>query len=169
MAYNEPKKNVLIIVGLSGEHGRLFELAANTYKQEHSNDDVKILYAKDYKSMDELLDASSKAFDKGFWGNIFDNNEIDDLVYYGHSYSPGEGLDHGGLSVFFISGRNDSWITKNTDLSMLDFNNGATIHLYGCDGGVVGPKGENSIAQDLANKTGVIAYGYTSKSSFTSD
>ena len=146
--------NIVVIVGMPGDAGGTFEKTADTYKKEHANDTVTIVYAKNYKNVSSLVSGVNSAFgSKG----------VDSMVYFGHSYE-------GGLSVFYHATNpppNDNrWIDENTDWSAVKFNKGSTIYLFGCNGGT----GEdNSIAQILANQTGSTAYGYTSYSFFTND
>jgi RHS repeat-associated protein len=160
-AFNNPLKfidptglaNLLAIIGLPGEAGDNFEIAADTWVGENStsSDTVVIINAEDYDNMGDLMAAIENAFgDAG----------IDQMSYFGHSYS-------GGLSVFFGNYDIDNrWIDSNTDWSGVTFNLGSEIYLFGCNGA---SGGQSSIAQTLANQTGATAYGYTSYTFFTDD
>lgn len=56
--------------------------------------------------------------------------------------------------------------SDNTNWSGVKFNKNAGIYLYGCNAGSAGNK---SIAQIIANKTGVVTYAYTASTIFTND
>lgn len=165
-------RNAVAIIGLNGEYASGgFYADIETWENDNKstlNGNVRIFDANDYKDsntpMDDMMeDIAQYSYDVG---------GIDVLLYAGHSY-----LD--GLSVFYGHDNVEyemRSISKNTDWSSINFNSGANIKLMGCNaGGTAGYKnfltkesnGEDilvyytSIAQNIADKTGVTVWAFT--------
>lgn len=65
----------------------------------------------------------------------------------------------------FDLSKSDRFITANTDWSYINFNPYANIKFAGCNtAGWDGQKRENTIAQDIADKTAMTVWGYVSNS-----
>jgi RHS repeat-associated protein len=152
--------NVLILVGISGGQGRNFEIAAETFRNEHPGDNVEIVLAQD--TMDIFEDVSDEERNVNppismllsRISNTFGDDGIDKFVYFGHSYED-------GLSVF--SGEreriSDRWLNeKHINSEEIIFNEGAEIFLMGCKAGAR----DNPVAQKIANNTGTTVFAFTS-------
>lgn len=160
------KRNVVAIAGLEtikdSEHKVKYFAATFlnnllTWKKDHPNDDVKILDARDYRDRpnpmgDIWLDAKA-----AFIG-------IDVMLLSTHS-------DWEGLYVIskYRKGEIDDslrYIDCNTSWEGFTWNPNACIRIMGCQaGGRFGKKWNTSIAQILANKSGVLVYAFCDKSS----
>jgi RHS repeat-associated protein len=139
---------VVIVVGEDSDNGN-FVKAGETYKLEttsYGDEVITIICGKDVKSVDELMQKIEDIASKG---------KIDRIAYFGHSgRSALYAFEAPGENIYAREGWQKSW-----------FNEGAKMELYGCNAGV----GFRSIAQKLADKTGISVWAYTSSSFFTAD
>jgi hypothetical protein len=142
-------KNIVIIVGEDKKsHNNGFKSTGRTIERDHPDDDVKTLYAWEYKTAAALLEAT---------GQSFGGKGIDKLYVECHS-SPEK-----------IYARACWQIEKCADWSCITFNKNATIRLSGCRAGGDGVADTNSIAQVIANKTQRCVYAFLCKSSQDDD
>lgn len=159
-------KNVVTICGLETLHPKpdhvihadtFFDVAL-TYKHDNPKDHYTILDARSFMENDDPLGSLWLAL-----SDLSKKTQIDVLNYAGHSSD--EGL------YAFSKYRNelaDCYRVINTDTvwEEIQFAEGAEIRLMGCQtGGQEGKKWPVCMAQDIANKTGVIVWAFTSKSS----
>lgn len=128
---------------------------ANTWKKDHGGYSVKVLDCREYKDapspMKALWDAIAAAHgDRG----------IDCLMISSHS-------DWEGLYLFSKIRKElaelDRYVTLETEWPF-KFNPGAKIELHGCQaGGRFGEKWPTSIAQKIADSTGVSVWAFLSR------
>ena len=137
-------------------HSETFLNNILTYREDHPQDKVTILDARDYKEMVCPL--------REIFNDLVRVGEIDLLIYSGHS-----GLNK--LFVFFRypEGKPDRFrfITKdNLDFwKAVRFAEGAQIKLMGCQTlGQNGMRKDECIGQWISDATGVPVWGFASRS-----
>ena len=129
--------------------------AAHTYKREHKGFSTTIIKCENFSSVENILEKVKK------------KKSITRLVYFGHSYSPSESSDgYGGLSIFYGEAYKFEWLDQSTSWKGVKFTKHAKAYLYGCNCGTGGSK---SIAQAIANKTGMRVFGYACDTFATTD
>ena len=169
-------RNVAAIVGSDvSSNDNVFKSDIETFKDDNKNDNIKVYYAWEYESWDEIKSAIS---------DDFGNEKIDALVIAAHS-----SVDEIILSNDYKRpGRPNIYIKSNTSWRGLKFSKDANIRIMGCNaGGMAGQANKKavmnldengdfvsysgelvdvkSIAQVIANKTGVTVWAFTNYSS----
>ena len=139
-------RNVVVVVGEdAASNNNTFNSNADTFIRDNPNDTIVKLYAWNYSSQEELIEAI---------GNAFGDAGLDALVIESHasSYS------------LIVSSRYT--ISRKADWSKVKFNADANIRLTGCNsGGRDGEKSISSIAQYISNATWTTVWAYTNNTS----
>jgi hypothetical protein len=166
-------RTIAAVAGLdplyNGTYGEAFMDDIKTFQRDNPDDTVYIIDARWYIGWNNPV---GNLMDKV--GEISQKEPLDAFIYAGHSYGS-------GLSVFYGYGQdlpdNQREINTDTSWSGIKFNKDANIKLMGCNaGGYAGYKNFmtvideetgydwllyfDSIAQDIANKTGVQTWAY---------
>jgi len=153
--------NKLVLIGLPGKGGGIFEVAAATWQKENAteSDEVVVINAKDYLKYNG--DAKDKIMED--MGEAFGSAGIDEFAYFGHSANTSVSILYGAdINIY-----PDRWINKDTSFENIIFNSGSTMYLFGCNAGVSISQG--NIAQSLANRTGSTVYAFPTSSIATDD
>jgi len=160
------KKNVVAIVGLETirDDNQKVKFFADTFlnniktwKEENPDAVVKILDARDYKDRPTPIDDMWADMKSSFSG-------LDLLLFSVHS-------DWEGLYVISHYRKNviddhHRYVDSTTNWEGIPWNPNASIRIMGCQaGGRFGKKWDNSLAQEIANKTGVDVWAFCSRSS----
>lgn len=157
------KKRTVAIVGLETifdgmakkwRHSETFLNNIKTYIEDHPDEDVLVLDAREYKDFMNPLGEMFRDIQK--------HGVIDQLIYSGHS-GPKK------LFVFFRypEGQPDQrrFITKDTDWSKIEFSAHAEILLMGCQTlGQNGKRVEECIGQWICDATKRPVWGFCSRS-----
>lgn len=129
-----------------------------TIKHDHPKDKLVIVDAREYKDsatpMSDLWRIVKNAAACGIDELFFSVHSDWEGLYIISKYRKGEIPD------------SERYIELNFDWSGLNWNPGAAIRIAGCQtGGRFGQKWPKSLAQDIANKTGVAVWAFCSRSS----
>jgi len=157
------KKNVVAIIGIetirdsNGVVKKFSETFLNnirTWKRDNPKDNLVIIDALKYLKVEKPLDA--------IWKAVCDSyDEIDQLIYFGHSSD--ESLIVFSYTLEHLS-LEERWFRAGFHYDA-PFAPDAEIFLYGCQtGGQRGEKWDTSLAQIIANKTNRTVWAYVSKS-----
>jgi hypothetical protein len=159
-------KNYVVIAAIEtqrDEQGNVKKLSetflnnARTFAKDHPNDNVVIIDCRNYM----------KAYNpiRSMWEDIatsFGTKGIDGIFYNGHS---GPNMLYVFSHVRTELPNNQRYLDKRFDY-VAKYNADCLIYLLGCQAaGKDGVLVDRSIAQGIADKTGCIVYGYTSRTS----